>query len=180
MVCVCGVGGCVRQLKAYEHCKLLVSFCNSSIISQAAEKYALKKGKDSQSSSHKRLPPGKEMSDDQQLLAIKKPKRTLHCFAKQMTINWEFWEANGFASINFLYDITILVKLGLQTKFGSLHVYIYSRLSLFRLSEVQPPRYTGHLVWYGLLAICLLHKTHPEVRPLAIPYTGRNKRIKLH
>ncbi len=28
------------------------------------------------------------------------------------------------------------------------------------------------LAWLGMLAICLLHKTHPEVRPLAIPYTG--------
>ncbi len=34
----------------------------------------------------------------------------------------------------------------------------YSRLSLFRLSEVRPPRYTGHLAWHGMLAICLLHK----------------------
>ena len=49
----------------------------------------------------------------------------------------------------------------------------YSRLSLFRLSEVRPPRYTGHLAWHGMLAICLLHKTHPEVRPLAIPLTGQ-------
>ncbi len=52
-------------------------------------------------------------------------------------------------------------------------ITIYSRLSLFRLSEVRPPRYTGHLAWHGMLAICLLHKTHPEVRPLAIPYTGQ-------
>ncbi len=29
----------------------------------------------------------------------------------------------------------------------------YSRLSLFRLSEVRPPRYTGHLAWHGVLAI---------------------------
>ena len=50
--------------------------------------------------------------------------------------------------------------------------YNYSRLSLFRLSEVRPPRYTGHLAWHGMLAIYLLHKTHPEVRPLAIPLTG--------
>ncbi len=50
---------------------------------------------------------------------------------------------------------------------------VYSRLSLFRLSEVRPPRYTGHLAWHGMLAICLLHKTRPEVRPLAIPYTGQ-------
>ncbi len=42
--------------------------------------------------------------------------------------------------------------------------YVYSRLSLFRLSEVRPPRYTGHLAWHGMLAMCLLHKTHPEVR----------------
>ena len=28
----------------------------------------------------------------------------------------------------------------------------YSRLSLFRLSEVWPPRYTGHLAWHGMLA----------------------------
>ncbi len=35
----------------------------------------------------------------------------------------------------------------------------YSRLSLVRLSEVRPPRYTGHLAWHGMLAICLLHKT---------------------
>ncbi len=52
-------------------------------------------------------------------------------------------------------------------------MYEYSRLSLFRLSEVRSPRYTGHLAWHGMLAICLLHKTHPEVRPLAIPYTGQ-------
>ena len=45
-----------------------------------------------------------------------------------------------------------------------------SRLSLFWLSELQPPRYTGHLVWQGLLARYLLHKTH---RPLAIPYSGQ-------
>ena len=40
------------------------------------------------------------------------------------------------------------------------------------LSDVRPPRYTGHLVWHRLLAIyrCLLHKTRPEMRPLAIPY----------
>ncbi len=50
---------------------------------------------------------------------------------------------------------------------------MYSRLSLFRLPEVRPPRYTGHLAWHGMLAICLLHKTHPEVRPLAIPFTGQ-------
>ena len=25
-----------------------------------------------------------------------------------------------------------------------------------------------------MLAICLLHKTHPEVQPLAIPFTGRS------
>ncbi len=38
----------------------------------------------------------------------------------------------------------------------------------------------GHLdipaIWlyrHGMLAIRLLHKTHPEVRPLAIPYTGQ-------
>ena len=30
---------------------------------------------------------------------------------------------------------------------------VYSRLSLFRLSEVRPPRYTGHLAWHGMLAI---------------------------
>ena len=48
-------------------------------------------------------------------------------------------------------------------------IYIYSRLSLFRLTEVRSPRYTGHLAWHGMLAICLLYKTHPEVRPLAIP-----------
>ncbi len=36
----------------------------------------------------------------------------------------------------------------------------------------------GHLdipaIWLGTecyIAICLLHKTHPEVRPLAIPFT---------
>ncbi len=51
--------------------------------------------------------------------------------------------------------------------------YMYSRLSLFRLSEMRPPRYTGHLVWHGMLAICFLHKTRPEVRPLAIPFTGQ-------
>ena len=28
-----------------------------------------------------------------------------------------------------------------------------SRLSLFRLSKVRPPRYTGHLAWHGMLAI---------------------------
>ncbi len=44
-------------------------------------------------------------------------------------------------------------------------LYVYSRLSLFRLSEMRPPRYTGHLVWHGMLAICFLHKTRPEVRP---------------
>ncbi len=49
---------------------------------------------------------------------------------------------------------------------------VYSRLSLFRLPEVRPPRYTGQLAWHGMLAIFLLHKTHPEVRPLAIPVTG--------
>ncbi len=47
---------------------------------------------------------------------------------------------------------------------------LYSRLSLYSGSEVRPPRYTGHLVWHGLLARCLLHKTRPE--PLDIPYTG--------
>ena len=35
--------------------------------------------------------------------------------------------------------------------------------------------YAGHLVWHGLLAIAKLSmftaKTHPEMRPLAIPYT---------
>ncbi len=41
-------------------------------------------------------------------------------------------------------------------------IVMYSRLSLFWLSEVRSPRYTGHLVWHGLLARCLLHKTHPE------------------
>ena len=30
---------------------------------------------------------------------------------------------------------------------------------------------TGHLVWHGLLARCLLHKTRLEMWPLAIPYT---------
>ncbi len=55
----------------------------------------------------------------------------------------------------------------------SVRISCIHRLSLFRLSEVQPPRYTGHLVWHGLLAICLLHKTHPEVRPLAILYTDQ-------
>ncbi len=49
-----------------------------------------------------------------------------------------------------------------------LNSWVYSRLF-----EVRPPRYTGHLAWHGMLAICLLHKTHPEVRPLAIPYTGQ-------
>ena len=29
------------------------------------------------------------------------------------------------------------------------------------------------LVWHGLLARCLLHKTHPEMQPLAILYTGQ-------
>ena len=29
---------------------------------------------------------------------------------------------------------------------------LYSRLSL---SEVRPPRYTGHLVWHGMLPLCL-------------------------
>ena len=33
---------------------------------------------------------------------------------------------------------------------------VYSRLSLFRLSEVWPPRYTSQLGWHGLLARCLL------------------------
>ena len=28
---------------------------------------------------------------------------------------------------------------------------------------MRPPRYTGHLVQHGMLAICLLHKTQPEV-----------------
>ncbi len=50
---------------------------------------------------------------------------------------------------------------------------VCSRLSLFRLPELRPPRYTGHLALHGMLAICLLHKTHPEVRPLAIPFTGQ-------
>ncbi len=61
------------------------------------------------------------------------------------------------------------------TKGPSNHqIVMYSRLSLFRLSEVvRPPRYTGHLVWHGMLPLCLLHKTHPEVRPLAIPFTGQ-------
>ncbi len=49
----------------------------------------------------------------------------------------------------------------------------YSRLSLFRLSEVRSPRYTGNLVWHGMLARCLLHKTCPEMLLLAIPYTGQ-------
>ena len=40
---------------------------------------------------------------------------------------------------------------------------------LFRPSEVRPPRYTGHLVWHGLLARCLLY-TKLEMRPLAILY----------
>ncbi len=35
---------------------------------------------------------------------------------------------------------------------------LYSRLSLFRLSEMRPPRYIGHLVWHGMLAICFLQK----------------------
>ncbi len=50
-----------------------------------------------------------------------------------------------------------------------------SRLLLFQLSEVRTPRYTGHSVWHGLLAIIirLLYKTHPEMRPLAIPYTDQ-------
>ncbi len=30
---------------------------------------------------------------------------------------------------------------------------VYSRLSLFWLSEVRPPRYTGHLAWHGMLAM---------------------------
>ncbi len=37
---------------------------------------------------------------------------------------------------------------------------------------VRPPWYTSHLVRHGLLARCLLHKTRPEMRPLAIPYTS--------
>ncbi len=31
----------------------------------------------------------------------------------------------------------------------------YSRLVLFRLSEVRPPRYTGHLAWHGMIAIIM-------------------------
>ncbi len=63
----------------------------------------------------------------------------------------------------------------------------YSRLLLFRLSEVRPPRYTGHLAWHGMLAICLLHKTHPEViytatrysvyRPVPVPKTRNFTRV---
>ncbi len=56
----------------------------------------------------------------------------------------------------------------------------YSRLSLFRLSEVRPPRYTGHLAWHGMLAICLLHKTQPEVRPLAIPASAGCPKLDFH
>ncbi len=41
--------------------------------------------------------------------------------------------------------------------------YVSAWITVFRLPEV---RYTGHLAWHGMLAICLLHKTHPEVRPL--------------
>ena len=33
--------------------------------------------------------------------------------------------------------------------------------------------FTGHLAWHGLLAGCLLHKTHPEVHPLPISYTDK-------
>ncbi len=47
----------------------------------------------------------------------------------------------------------------------------YSRVS--QLSEVRPPRYTGHLFWHGLLARGLLHKTRPKMRPLCyFVYTG--------
>ncbi len=57
-----------------------------------------------------------------------------------------------------------------------LFAYNYSRFSLFRLSEVRPPRYTGHNFGSARNAsynICLLHKTQPQVRPFAIPYTGQ-------
>ncbi len=40
---------------------------------------------------------------------------------------------------------------------------IYSRLSLS--GSLKYGRYAGHLVWQGLLARCLLHKTCPEMRP---------------
>ncbi len=39
------------------------------------------------------------------------------------------------------------------------YILMYSRLSLFRLSEVWPPRYTVHLAWHGMLAICLLQNS---------------------
>ena len=42
-----------------------------------------------------------------------------------------------------LYMIRLLIAQGVQ---------LYSRLSLFRLSEVRPPRYIGHLAWHGMLA----------------------------
>ena len=56
-----------------------------------------------------------------------------------------------------------------------------SRLSLIRLSEVYGhlDNYIGRFVWNGLLHVhvhvawSLLQKTHPEMQPLAIPYTGQ-------
>ena len=40
------------------------------------------------------------------------------------------------------------------------------------LKYVQPPQYTGHFVWHGMLTRHLLHQTHPEVWPLAILFTA--------
>ncbi len=51
-----------------------------------------------------------------------------------------------------------------------------SRLSLFRLSEVRTATSIYRpfdLAQNNILARCLLHNTHPEMRPLAFPYTGQ-------
>ncbi len=47
----------------------------------------------------------------------------------------------------------------------------YSRLSLFRLSKVRPPRYTGHLVWHGMLAIIMFALLSEVRSPRYIPAT---------
>ncbi len=77
----------------------------------------------------------------------------------------------SLSQFKFLRLLSALEKREIFSLYGILTVSTVDRLSLFRLSEIRPPRYIGHLVCHELLARCLLHKTHPEMRLLAIPYT---------
>ncbi len=49
-------------------------------------------------------------------------------------------------------------------------VNIYYEITVDSRYSDSPPRYAGHMVRYGSLAICLLHKTPPKMQPLAISY----------